>query len=114
MNNTANNHFKQYKIILAAVGLAFAASLPGYALADSHRDHDRARQAFANGEVLSLQEVLEIVNKQYAGKPLKVEFDHDDGMYEYEIKILRDDGSVVKVKADATNGKIIKVKERRK
>lgn len=112
--NTGKMVKNSAKVLLASLGLAVAVMAPGYAYAHSHTDHDRAREAFANGEILSLQEVLAKVNQEHTGKVIEVELDYDHGMYEYEIKILRDDGALVKVKADASNGNILKVKERKK
>lgn len=79
---------------------------------DHHRDHEKAKQALINGDVLSLQEVLDSISKSQQGKPIKIEFDDDDGRFLYEIKLLRDNGNVAKIKVDATNGKILKIKER--
>lgn len=110
--NSMNSLFGK-AIALAAVAFALSAvSMPTYA--DSHAKYEKAYQALANGEIQPLQETLNNVLKEYPGKPIKIELDRDDGMYEYEIKILRDDGSVVKIETDAASGKIKEIKERRK
>lgn len=98
--------------LLLALG-AFSIS----ASAGDHRhdkDHDMARQALLNGEILPLQDVLNIVGKTEQGTPIKIEFDHDDGLYQYKIKLLRNNGNVAKLKVDAKSGKILKIKERGK
>ena len=77
-----------------------------------HKDHDRARQALISGEVLSLRQVLDLIALKYPGEPIEIEFEHDDGLYVYEIKLLQPAGAVLKMKVDATTGKVIKVKGR--
>lgn len=77
-----------------------------------HKDHELARQALINGDVLSLQQVLDKVSKTQQGTPIKIDFDHAGGDYFYKIKLLRKDGGMAKLKVDATNGEILKIKER--
>lgn len=75
-------------------------------------DHEDARRALLSGEVLSLRQVLDIVAIKYPGEPIEIEFEHDDGMYLYEIKLLQASGRIIKMKVDAANGDIIAVKAR--
>ena len=75
-------------------------------------DHDDARRALLSGEVLSLRQVLDIVATKYPGEPIEIEFEHDDGMYLYEIKLLQASGRIIKMKVDAANGDIVAVKAR--
>jgi hypothetical protein len=76
------------------------------------RDHEDARRALLSGEVLSLRQVLDIVAREYPGEPVEVEFERDDGIYLYELKVLQPSGRIVKMKVDAASGKIISVKAR--
>ncbi|OYW19489.1 MAG: hypothetical protein B7Z54_03745 [Sphingobacteriales bacterium 12-47-4] len=48
-----------------------------------------ARQALERGQVLPLRTVLEKVEREYQGQVLKVEFEHDDGRFIYEIRLLQ-------------------------
>lgn len=78
-----------------------------------HRsDHEEARRALLSGEVLSLRQVLDVVARDYPGEPIEIEFEHDDGMYLYELKLLQASGRIIKMKVDAATGKIISVKAR--
>jgi Predicted membrane protein len=86
--------------------------LPAIGHTDGHKDHDRARKALLSGEVLSLRQVLDIVAREYPGEPVEIEFERDDEVYVYEIKLLQPSGSILKMKVDAANGKVIKVKGR--
>lgn len=83
----------------------------GHAPAD--HDHDRARQALEQGRVLALRQVLEKVEREYQGQVLKIEFDDDDGRLVYEIRLLQNDGRLLKLKVDAVDGRILKIKGKR-
>ncbi|MBN9339608.1 MAG: peptidase [Comamonadaceae bacterium SCN 68-20] len=79
---------------------------------DGGHDHDRARQALEQGQVLPLRTVLDRVEREYQGQALKVEFEHDDGRFIYEIRLLQRDGRLAKLKVDAVNGQVLKIKRK--
>ena len=92
--------------------LAAALVLPSSAaLADKH-DHEIARQALANGEILPLKRVLERVEREHPGEPLEIELDRENGQWTYEIKLLKQDGSIHKLILDARDGRLLRSKER--
>lgn len=70
-------------------------------------DHDRARQALESGEILPLTTVLERVNLDTPGRVLEVELDRKNEQWVYEIKFLRQGGSVIKLRVDASSGNVI-------
>lgn len=93
--------------------LALVAALAGSAaLADKPSDHELAREALARGEVLPLSTVLARVEHDYRGKALKIEFEHEDGRFIYEIRLLQPDGRIVKLKVDAVDGRVLEIKRR--
>jgi len=79
--------------------------------AEKH-DHELARQALQQGQVLPLRTVLEKVERDYQGQAIKVEFEHDDGRFIYEIRLLQAGGRMVKLTVDAVDGKVLEVKQR--
>lgn len=93
-------------VFLALLALA----APPAALAD--KDADRARAAVQSGEILPLSRILETVASQYAGDVIAVELERDDGAWEYEVKLLLPDGSVAKLKYDASTAALRKAKGR--
>lgn len=104
----------QPRLVLAGLllGIGLAA---GPASADSaKRDHDRARQALEQGRVLPLREVLERVERSHPGQVLKIEFERDDGRYIYEIRLLQPDGRMAKLKVDAVDGQVLKIKRKKR
>lgn len=110
-------HARRRKLIAGLLFAALAVPVAGIAQPPKHPSHDRsdheeARRALLSGEVLSLRQVLDIVANEYPGEPVEIEFEYDDGMYLYELKLLQASGRIVKMKVDASNGKIIAVKAR--
>lgn len=91
------------------IACALAATVP---LQAGERDHDAARQALEQGKVLPLRTVLEKVERDYQGQAIKIEFEHDGGRFIYEIRLLQNDGRIVKLEVDAVNGKVLSVKRR--
>ena len=93
-----------------ALVLALAAG-PGAGVADES-DHEQARQALQAGKVLPLRSVLDIVERDFPGQVVKVEFEEDDGVFLYEIRLLQPGGSLVKLKIDARDGTVLGMKGR--
>ncbi|HMO46255.1 MAG TPA: PepSY domain-containing protein [Rubrivivax sp.] len=93
--------------LLIACALAAAGPLQA-----DQRDHDAARQALEQGKVLPLRTVLEKVERDYQGQAIKIEFERDDGRFIYEIRLLQNDGRVVKLEVDAVDGKVLSAKRR--
>jgi len=80
--------------------------LAGAAAAAPPRDHERARAAQARGDFVPRETVLADAEKRQPGRVLDVELESDD---EYEIEILRADGTVVELEYDARTGKLLEV-----
>ncbi len=96
---------------LAWLALALA-GLAAPALHADERDHERARQALEQGQVLPLRSVLEKVERDHQGQVLKIEFEHDDGRFVYKIRLLQNDGRMAKLKVDAVDGRVLGIQRR--
>ena len=95
------------------LGLALSALGGGRAAhADGHDDHELARQALQQGQVLPLRTVIDRVEQQYHGQVIKVEFEREDGLFVYDIRLLQSDGRLVKLELDARDGRLIKMKRK--
>lgn len=92
--------------------LTLVATMAGGVLAGEHGDHDLARQALQRGQVLPLRAVLDKIERDYGGQALKVEFEHEDGRFVYEIRLLQDDGRMAKLKVDAVDGRVLNIKRK--
>jgi uncharacterized membrane protein YkoI len=96
-------------LVLGLLASALAVSTPLWADSD---DHELARQALEQGQVLPLRTVLDQVERDYRGQVLKIEFEREDGRFVYEIRLLQDDGRLAKLEVDATTGEVLKIKRR--
>jgi len=92
----------------AASMLALLIVLAGGASADDI-DHERALELLREGRIRPLSEVVEAVRREVPGELLKVELELEDGAYVYELKILRPEGRVQEIEADAATGKILDI-----
>ena len=97
---------------LAATALLALLTLGSAPAVHADKDADRARAAVQSGEILPLSRILETVSGQYAGDVIGVELDRDDGIWQYEVKLLLPGGSVAKLKYDARTATLLKAKGR--
>ncbi|SDM39035.1 Peptidase propeptide and YPEB domain-containing protein [Oryzisolibacter propanilivorax] len=97
---------------LAPLALALVLLGSGAAVRAGERDHELARAALQHGQVLPLRQVLDKVEREYQGQVLKIEFERDDGRYIYEIRLLQPDGRMAKLKVDAVDGRVLKIKRK--
>ena len=78
----------------------------------SSTDQERATQAVQAGDILSLRVILERLEQTQPGQVLDVEFEQKQGVWIYELKILKAGGRLQKLKIDAKTGEIISNRER--
>ncbi|THF65079.1 PepSY domain-containing protein [Pseudothauera rhizosphaerae] len=88
-------------ILAGAAGLALAAD-----------DHDRAREALAAGQILPLRSVLDVVERDHPGQVMEVELEREHGVWIYEVKLLRGDGTLQKLELDARSGELLRSRSR--
>lgn len=99
-------------VTVLALSVSLLAVLPGAGFASDRDDHDRARRALEAGEVLPLRAVLERVERDYPGQIIEVELERDDGLWLYEIKLIRSGGSVIELELDARDATVHRIKGR--
>lgn len=76
-------------------------------------DHDKARRALESGQVLSLQQILQKVSKEYPAQVIEVELEREKNLWIYEITQLASDGTITKLEVDAKSGAVIKQKSKK-
>jgi len=108
MGNLAYSLSGRFAVCVACALLLLGCMLP--AVADDD-DHERARELLREGRILPLSQVVQGVLAQVPGELLEVEFENEDGVHVYELKLLRPDGRVQEVEADAATGKILKIED---
>lgn len=100
-----------HRTLIVALTCTLLGIGPVHARDDS--DHDRARKAVAAGEVLPLRVIVDRVERDHPGQIMEVELERKGNAWLYEIKLLRSGGELVKLKIDASTGKMLGVEERR-
>ncbi len=98
--------------VTAMLAVLLTCSLPATGVLASTNDQERATQAVQAGEILSLRVILERLEKTQPGQVLDVEFEQKNGVWIYELKILKAGGRLQKLKVDAKTGEIISNRER--
>lgn len=93
--------------------LMAAASLfpPAVVLAAKHDDHVAARELLRRGEILPLNQILEVAQRRVPGDVIEVELEREDDGWEYEVKVLTPTGHVRKITLNARNGAVLKIKD---
>lgn len=97
---------------LAWAALVCTALVIAPAWADSERDQDRARAAVQAGEIMPLPALLEQLQRSQPGQVLELELENEDGRWIYEIKLLGNDGQLLKLDVDARSAEVLKVKRK--
>jgi uncharacterized membrane protein YkoI len=100
--------YKQHTALAAALILALLGA--GASQAGDGHDHDRARQALEAGEILPLRAIMERVGRDHPGQIMEVELERKDEGWRYEVKLLRSNGALVKLKIDARDGTVLGIK----
>jgi uncharacterized membrane protein YkoI len=70
-------------------------------------DHDRARLAFQQGQIRSLNELMVELRSNLGGEVIEVELKDKRGTYYYKFKVLAPDGRLGELSVDAATGKIV-------
>lgn len=102
-------HTSIFRLLLIAMLAAGPAA--GVFADDDDDDHNLARRLVSEGKIRELAVITEKVATEVPGKVLSVEFENDDGVYKYELKILRPEGKVQEIEVDAVSGVILKIED---
>jgi uncharacterized membrane protein YkoI len=90
---------------VAAVALATAGPV-------NARDHDEARRAVERGEMQPLSEILAKLRGKLPGDIVRVEVEHENGEWQYELRTVDAQGRLFEVLVDGRTGEIKRVKEK--
>ena len=106
------NSQKTIPTVTTMLMVLLTCSLLATSVLASSTDQERATQAVQAGDILSLRVILERLEQTQPGQVLDVEFEQKQGVWIYELKILKAGGRLQKLKVDAKTGVIISNKER--
>lgn len=95
----------KFWIVLLAAALAVNGAAAG-------SDHERARRAVEEGRILPLKDILARAQQVNPGEVIEAELEEEDGSFVYEIKLLTNDGRVMKLLYDARTGDLLKAQGR--
>jgi uncharacterized membrane protein YkoI len=70
-----------------------------------------AKRLLSEGRIKPLSEIITGVQAKVPGEMLEVRLELDDGIYVYELKLLRPNGKVQEVEVDAASGNILKIED---
>jgi uncharacterized membrane protein YkoI len=76
------------------------------------RDHDDARRAVEHGEMRPLAEILAKLRGKLPGDIVRVEVEHENGEWQYELRTVDAQGRLFEVLVDGRTGEIKRVKEK--
>lgn len=102
-------------ILVLAIGLALApaAASRGEDLTQRARalpgaeDARIAREAVRRGDILPLEQILDMVAEEADGQVVEIELELEDDVWEYEVELLTPDGRLIEVTLDAGSGAVI-------
>jgi uncharacterized membrane protein YkoI len=78
---------------------------------DADDDHETARKALEQHEILPLGKVLALIQQQFQGDVIEVELEMDsrNGIWIYDLELIDGDGRVREFDVDARTGEVLKV-----
>lgn len=84
-----------------------AGTISGQVTATEELGQAEIRELVREGEILPLETILAGLPSREYGKLLDLEVEHEHGRVVYEFKFLHDDGRIIEIEVDATNGEIL-------
>jgi uncharacterized membrane protein YkoI len=100
---------------LAALAASVLVALLPWAEALGHDEHEAAKAALARGDARPVEELLQRVEANFAGRVLKIELDDEDDdevSWIYEVKLLTPEGDVLELEYDAATLELIALEGR--
>lgn len=107
--------FNKTALAMAVIGLISVGATTNVLANNHHKHHkhEQVRQAFASGQIMSLKDVLSKVEKDFPSEVIEIEFEKGkNDNFVYDIKMLQEDGTLMKLKVDASNADVLKTKTR--
>ncbi len=84
-----------------------AGTISPVTLADDEYSRAEIRQMVQTGKILALEDILARYPESTHGKLLDLEVEREHSRIVYELEFLRDDGRVLELEVDATNGQLL-------
>lgn len=92
------------------LGLCLVFSSLGFLIPSAAADdHERVRGLVDAGEIMPLQDVLEIVQGDQAWRLIEAELEREDGSWIYEFEFIDEEGRILEMEVDALDGTLIEM-----
>jgi uncharacterized membrane protein YkoI len=101
----------RHLIRLGLAAVLVAVPPPLWARGGQDDDHDRARRAFEQGEVLPLADILARVRGELGGEVVGVSFERENGRWVYEFRVIGSGGRLIEVYVDAATAEVLEREE---
>ncbi|MGB7204268.1 MAG: PepSY domain-containing protein [Anderseniella sp.] len=72
-------------------------------------DHEDAQRELRMSKVKPLREILEVVHQTFPGEVVGVEFEQEESIWVYEIKIITPQNRYLQIQVNAHTTRILKV-----
>lgn len=98
----------KFSFIVTVAFISFVSLLPG-TISRADQTADKARQLQQQGDILPLEQIIELAVAVKQGQILETDLERDDGRYVYELEILDSRGQVWEVELDAQTGELLEL-----
>lgn len=96
--------------VIAAPAHSQVAALPPLEPEDG-LDAGFARAAVLDGRILPLDQILDILRRNFEGEVIEIQLEYEEDALAYEFDLVSRDGRVFEVEIDAKTGAILEVEE---
>lgn len=101
------------RFLCCIIALALSGTSASALADDDGEDHDRVRRAVLSGQLRPLEEIMAKARAEYGGHILDTEMEEKHGEPVYEIKLLDNNGRLVKLVYDARDGSLIRASRKK-
>ena len=80
--------------------LSMLLSMPSYGK-DYRQDSEYVRTLVAQGSIVRYEELTSYVQQHFYGRIIRTKLDQEENGWDYELRLLQDDGRIVELELDA-------------
>ncbi|WP_374370723.1 PepSY domain-containing protein [Dongia sp.] len=105
---------RPFMIFAALLSLGLALPLPAVRAEDppstieADDDHETARKALEQHEILPLGRVLALIEEKYPGDVIEIELERQGALWIYDLELIDAEGRVRELDIDARTGEVLK------
>jgi len=100
----SKKHSFIFTIMLISVAILLLSTM-----SRADQNANQARQLQQQGDILPLEQIIELAVAVKQGQILETDLERDDGRYVYELEILDSRGQVWEIELDAQTGELLEL-----